>query len=60
MKIKEGTSIALDTTVTEALFDGYIEPKEVLENSEDVEKVAQAIKVLEDFSTSLEDCIEEY
>ena len=60
MQIKEGTSITLDTTVTEALFDGYVKPKEVLENSEDIEKVVQAIKVLEDFSSSLEDYVEEY
>ena len=39
---------------------GYLKPEEMLEKTEDVEKVKEAIAVLEEFEESCEDQIEEF
>ena len=59
MKLKKG----LEDSTGEFWYDlieGYLNPKKMLENEEDIKKVLEAIAVLKDFEKSCEDQIKDF
>lgn len=58
MKIKEGCEASSDDFWYDLTDGGYLNPEEILENKEDVDRVNEAIKVLQEFRDSCEEQIE--
>ena len=57
MKIKNG----IEVSTSEFWYDvtnGYLKPEEILEDTDDIERVYQAIAVITDFEESCEEQIE--
>lgn len=60
MKIKDGCEASTDDFYYDLFQGGYIRPKEILENEEDIKKVEEALKVIEMFKESCENQIEDF
>lgn len=59
MKIKEGLDVHTDDFWYNLTEGGYLKPEELLEDSKDVERVKEAIAVINEFEQSCEDQIED-
>lgn len=55
MKFKDGAEIVTEDFWYDLFSGGYIKPEKLLESPEDIQKVREAMKVLEDFLDSAED-----
>ncbi len=53
MKFKKGIKIETDSFWYDLFEGGYIDPSDILPKGEDLEKVKEAIKVLENFFDEL-------
>ena len=60
MNIKKNLEVSTSDFYYDLTQGGYLKPTEMCENQEDAEKVAEAIKVLEDFRESCEEQIENF
>lgn len=58
MKIKSGVELEYEDFWYDLTDGGYLDPYDVLENTEDADKVAEAIQVLLQFQNALDDAIE--
>ena len=58
MKLKENLENSTQDFYYDLTDGGYLKPEEICENKEDAEKVAEAIKVIEDFKQSCEEQID--
>jgi hypothetical protein len=62
MKFKEGSKIETGDFYYDLFYGGYIKPEDILVNKDDIIKVNNAIRVLEEFESSateqgiIEDC----
>ena len=54
MKIKDGGEIGVDDFMYDLFDGGYIRPDELLEDSEDIKKVLDAMKTIKEFEEALE------
>lgn len=59
MKLKEDAAVTTGDFWYDLFDGGYIKPEELLENSSDITKVNNAIKVLKEFRDTLEEIMEE-
>lgn len=57
-KIKEGLEISTSDFWYDLTMGGYVDPKEILENKEDIEEVLKAIEIIRKFEISCENQIE--
>lgn len=55
MKFKKDAKIVTDDFYYDLTDGGYIKPEKLLENEDDVNRVLDAIKVIEDFKNSAEE-----
>lgn len=55
MKWKENAEIVTSDFWYDLTAGGYIKPKDLLEDDEDIKRVEEAIKVLKEFKRSAED-----
>jgi len=60
MKIKTGCEASTDDFWYDLTSGGYLKPDEILENKEDIEKVNDAINILEEFQKSCVNQIEDF
>jgi hypothetical protein len=60
MKIKEGCTVTSDEFWYDLTKGGYLKPEDILENSDDVERVKAAIAILQEFEDSCEEQIEDF
>ena len=58
MKIKKGIEVSTAEFWYDLTKGGYLKPEEILEDKEDIEKVKNAIAVVEEFEESCEKYIE--
>lgn len=52
--IKKGLEISVDDFWYDLFDGGYIKPEKLCKDKDDVEKVLNAVSILEDFKTSVE------
>ena len=60
MKIKKGLVLTTTDFWYDLISGGYLKPGHILENQEDIEKVLEAIKILEEFEKSCGEQIEDF
>jgi len=58
MKIKEGLEISTQDFWYDLSAGGYLKPEEMLENQEDIKRVKEAVKTIEEFEKSCGEQIE--
>ena len=58
MKIKEGCTASSSDFWYDLTSGGYLSPEDILENKEDVERVKNAIEVVQEFEQSCNEQIE--
>ena len=58
MKIKKGCDVSTDDFWYDLTDGGYLKPEKMLENKEDVEKIKNAIAVIQEFENSCKEQIE--
>lgn len=58
MELKKNVKIETDDFWYDLFEGGYIDPEEILADKKDVEKVLEAIDILDDFRDSCEEIIE--
>jgi hypothetical protein len=58
MEFVKKAKIVTDDFYYDLFEGGYIKPEKLLKNKEDIDKVNNAIKIIEDFKDSAEDIIE--
>ncbi len=60
MQFKKGLEISTNDFWYDLSTGGYLKPRDMLINEEDIQKVEEAIRVIMDFEDSCEDQIEEF
>jgi hypothetical protein len=59
-KVKKGLEVSTGDFWYDLSLGGYIDPNEILENTDDIEEVKNAIRIVKKFERSCEEQIENF